>query len=389
MKKIPVLVAIILILLPLLLSCAPKTASPPTALQTTPVPQPTATAVAPTATAPKPATPAVSDADAEWAKVLEAAKKEGKVTLYTFLFGAQHSKVTETAFHEKYPDIELEWVPLSTAVRVERIKTETRMGTYIADTSDGSAPFQANLKKEGLTQSLGTLPSTKESPWPISPIRDKEGHIVSIALSITSLWANATLVKPGEEPKSLKDLLDPKWKGKIILSEPATSNTSSRIYAMYTSRNLANDDYFMKLGPQLKFVTGSVRDITLALARGEAPVAWGSSGDGNRLVSEGAPVRPIDIEEGVLGSSTTMSMLKSAPHPNATRVFVNWLLSKEGQTTLAKMQSQSSWRTDVPDFAPPSAQIKWKTVHTASIEDEEAAERAFSSRKLVDMWGRK
>lgn len=150
-----------------------------------------------------------------------------------------------------------------------------------------------------------------------------------------------------------------------------------------------NLNYFAKLGPQLKFVTGSVRDITLALARGEAPVSWGSSGDGNRVLTEGGPIRPVDIEEGVLGSSTTMSMLKNAPHPNATRVFVNWLLSKEGQNTLAKMQSQSSWRSDVGDFAPPAAQIKWKTVHTASIEDEEAAERTFSSRKLVDMWGRK
>ena len=388
MKKVVTLVVITLFLLSILMACAPKTASPSTVPTTASV-TPAAATTTPSPVTPKPATPSVSAADAEWAKVLEAAKKEGKVTLYTYLFGAQLSKVTETAFHEKYPDIELEWVPLSTAVRVERIKTETRMGNYIADTSDGSPAFQVNLKKEGLTQSLGNLPSTKDSSWLDSPVLDKEGHIVSFTVSIATMWMNTTLVTPGEEPQSLNALLNPKWKGKIIIAEPATSNTCSRFYTMYTRRNVVNDEYFQKLGPQLKFVTGSTRDSTMALARGEAPLAWGDSLEGNPLVEKGAPIKPIAIEEGVLGTGTTISLLKNAPHPNATRVFVNWLVSREGQTALGKGQSTSSWRTDVPDFSPAGAQIKWKKILQASIEDTIAIDENFSSRKLVDMWGRK
>ena len=165
---------------------------------------------------------------------------------------------------------------MASAVRLERLKTEQRMGQYITDTSDGSSSFQMNLKKERLLMPVGDLPSLKDTTWATSPKLDPEGYLVNIYSSHYTLWSNTTQVKSTDEPKSLKDLLDAKWKAKIIQVEPATSSVAPQIYAGYTKYGKADDNYFRQLGPQQKFITGSALDLGRTLARGEARLGWGS-----------------------------------------------------------------------------------------------------------------
>ena len=369
MKSSLVMVTIGITLLSLFLACAPK-------------------AISPTAT-PKPQAQSTAPQDAEWAKVFEAAKKEGTVTLYTFFFTAQ-AQPSVKAFEQKYPEIKLEFVPLASAVRLERLKTEQRMGNFIADTSDGSGAFQMNLQKEGLLQPIGNLPSVSDPQWLTSPKIDPELYLLSLYPTYMTFWTNTTLVKSGEEPKKLKDLLDPKWTGKIVQIEPATSSMSPWMYSGYTRHGRADDEYFRKLGPQFKFITGSTLDAARALARGEAPLAWGATSANNPLVKDGAPNKPLVLEEGaLLLPSTALSIVKNAPHPNAARFFFNWLLSKEGQTAIMTNQGLKSMRSDVPDMSPPTVTVDWKNTVNITPDDMNYAEEVFASRKLVDMWGRK
>ena len=369
MKSSLVMVTIGITLLSLFLACAPK-------------------AISPTAT-PKPQAQSTAPQDAEWAKVFEAAKKEGTVTLYTFFFTAQ-AQPSVKAFEQKYPEIKLEFVPLASAVRLERLKTEQRMGNFIADTSDGAGAFQMNLRKEGMLMAVGDLPSLKDAAWQGLSQTDKEGYLVFATVIYHSFWSNTTLLKSADEPKTLKDLLDPKWKEKIIQIEPATSSIAATLYSGYVRHGRADDEYFRLLGPQFKWATGSTLDAGRALARGEAPLAWGSTSTNNSLILEGATIKPLVLKEGaLLAFGTAFSIVKNAPHPNAARVFFNWLMSQEGQKAIMENQGMKSARTDNPDMSPPAARVDWNNSVITTLEDMENAEQVFASRKLVDMWGRK
>lgn len=381
MKKILILIAIMIGLLPPLLACAPQSVATPSPVTSTPI--------VPLVANPQLPAPILSAAEVEWAKVVEAAKKEGKVTLYTFFFISRALDIANV-FEEKYPQIKLEFVALAGAPRVERLKVEQRMRQYIADTSDGSIALQTSVKNEGLLVPAGELPSLKEAVWYSSPQIDSEGYFISLFPTYMTFWFNTTQLKSGEEPKSLKDLLDPKWKGKIIQVEPATSSMSPFMYTGYTKYGKADDDYFRQLGSQWRFVTGSTRDAGMALARGETPLAWGSTNSNNPLILNGAPIKPFVLQEGaLLIPATAFSIVKNAPHPNASRVFINWLMSKEGQTAVMSNQGMKSLRKDVPDMSPPASQIDWKVPIALTKDDIDYVDQVFSSRKLVDMWGRK
>mgnify|MGYP001582846594 FL=1 len=108
----------------------------------------------------------------------------------------------------------------------------------------------------------------------------------------------------------------------------------------------------------------------------------------NALILDGAPIKPLELQEGALITpGNTQSIINNAPHPNAAKVFFNWLISKEGQLAVAENQGLKSMRKDVPDMSPPIARMDWRNPIILTLEDVDYADEVFSSRKLVDMWG--
>lgn len=349
MKRLLLFVALALVAL---VACTPAV---------TPPPAPVAPPPASTAAAPAPAsnlTPPTSQDD--WAKVMAEAKKEGRVTPYTFFMVGDAGKTVADAFEKKY-GIKVEYVTGVGSVLMERIRTEAAAGKYVADTVDTAISIVASIKNAGLTQPWGALPALAEKGvWLADPVADPERHIVTGGVGIMTTFVNTQLVKPAEEPKSYKELLAPQWKGKMVVASPVTA--PNLMYLLVTG--VYDEAYLRSLAQQSLKAGPTIRDAETILVRGEAALMVPEADSVmSTFVAQGASVKPLDMAEGVTGfTSLSLALVKNAPHPNAARLFVNWLLSAEGQQVYFKAKATSPIRKDVPDFRPVAARLNYRKV---------------------------
>ena len=144
---------------------------------------------------------------------MQSAKKEGRVTIYSFNFTGEMGIMLQKAFEQRY-GIELEIVTGRGAEFIERLKTEKRVGQLTADTTEGSAIHVKNMKLEGITAGVaGELPALREKDkWVIDllSLDPQDKHLIIHFISTYAPHINTRLVKAGEEPRVWRDLLDPK-----------------------------------------------------------------------------------------------------------------------------------------------------------------------------------
>lgn len=346
---------------------------------------PAAAPPAPAPSAPPPAAPAapkVSPEEEAWNKVVEAAKKEGKLTLYSFSLITETGERVRRAFRER-TGITMEIITGSGATLTERIKAERRAGFLVPSTLDTSLVVLNLAKLEGLTQPVGNLPELRaQGVWKYDPIGDKDGHFLSMGPLNMSPWLNTKLVKPGEEPLSWRDLLQPRWKGKMGVGHPDGIPNFNYIFYALTKTGRLDEQYFSELAKQDLRVLPTNRMDGEALARGDTAVSLANTPSGmGPFVREGAPVKAVDFVEGVVISrGISITPLASAPHPNAARVYINWLFSQEGQRVFHESYGTQSVRKDVPNFEPPNAQIIPQNPYVLSIEDLEKIARLQAER---------
>jgi iron(III) transport system substrate-binding protein len=162
------------------------------------------------------------------------------------------------------------------------------------------------------------------------------------------LWHNTQLVKTSEV-RSLDDLLDPKWKNKIGFSDPRVPGSGLSLWSFLW--DVKGEEYLKKLARQDLFVSRNLRQIADALAKGKLALTLGIGyAQLEPFIKEGLPVKELpEPREGLPASNAygTVGVVKNPPHPNATKVFVNWLLSKEGQEFYTRVMLQATRRLDV------------------------------------------
>ena len=358
-------------------ACSPTSAPAPTPKPTT-IPQ---------TTGPTTATPALQSAqERELAQLIEAARKEGKVTAYAFSFTGDIGLALQKGFQERY-NIKLDIITGRGAEMGERIKTERRVGNIVADLMETSPTNTTNLKVIGATVSSADLPVLQEKDvWRVDPfINDPEGHILGHRAMNFGPYMNTNLVKPGEEPKSYKDFLNPKLEGKIIAADPNVSGGSYDLLVGLLEYNKIDLETVKALGPRLKFAPGT-RQMAEAVARGEFPLALGvSDNDTAPFLMEGAPMKALAMQEGFVNLSSAMTRVKDGPHPNAAKLFMNWMFSKEGQTVYTRAVGLASVRKDVPDSRHPGSKVDVPLIST----DQKIAEKhaqMFRDKFLVNLW---
>ncbi len=330
-------------------SCAPN--PPPSA--------PAATSAAPGAT-----TAPAATWEVEWNRTVAAAKKEGRLVIYGNTTSEMREAVSK-AFDAKF-GIPIEWLPGRANELVEKIVSERRNGIYVPDVlSDATTSAMNLLKPTGAMEVLEPkliLPDVTDTSkwlnnrlWWVDPERT---HIAYFAIPQTGIFINTDMVKPAEMT-SYNNLLEPRWKGKIVMDDP-TLGGSGNSWVTAMGELIMDRDYLRKLAAQEPMLLRDNRQEAEWVARGKYPVGAAMSPDEVvQFIRAGAPVASITPKEGtfVTLSRGGLSVLDRAPHPNAAKVYLNWALSKDGQTVISKSEGLLSARTDVSsEFVDPSSQ---------------------------------
>lgn len=331
----------------------------------------------------------------EWKETVAAAEKEGVVVL-----NVQPNKRMRTyvqkAWPKAFPKIRLSMSAVPGRQFMARIKTERKAGKYLWDLGFSGAPTGYVLSKTGevdpflpvLIDPVLRDPKTWGG-WD-NAFFDKAGkYVFSVAGFLKAPFYNADHIAPAKAQKmGLKILLDPAYKGKIFWHDPAIRG-SGRSFG-YVLRSRLGDDGLRKLivDQKVRFVAKQ-HEITEKMARG---IAW--IGIGPIVTSLIEPylkagvkvdIRPLgntpDVNEMSTGGST-LYVYNKRPHPNATKVFVNWLLSKEIQYGLGKAMRMDSRRQDVPPVARPE-RTPIKGVKYLESQREEYAREVRSAQKFI------
>jgi iron(III) transport system substrate-binding protein len=279
-------------------------------------------ALAPLVSRARPAA-AQAPADAEWKKVIEAAKKEGKVVVYNGAVGTPALPKVLAAFEAKY-GIRADLLEARASELRERIRTEQASGKILGDVSHNGSTTTALQLAEGTFQPYGALPNAAR---PVAPFA-ADGTRVPIYVIQYGILVNTDMVKPAEEPKSWKDLLQPRWKGKI-LSDDMRALGGGAVFFMVTLQKFGKE-FHEKLAEQQPHMNRELRGNYPRIARGEFPVYTPFTlPDGLDL--KGLPVKPILPEEGLPYVRFDGAIFKGAPHPNAGRLLLDFFMSDEAQ----------------------------------------------------------
>jgi iron(III) transport system substrate-binding protein len=191
--------------------------------------------------------------------------------------------------------------------------------------------------------------------------KDPDGYYAVWRASLSVMGYNTNLVKPDEAPKGYRDLLDPKWKGKLVKSHPGYSGTS--LTGTFALEKVLGWDYFEKLARQAVQQLQSTTAPPKSIASGERAVMV----DGNEYnmfieIQAKSPVKIIYPKEGVPFVSSPTAIFKEAPHPNAARVFQNFLYTPAVQQLLVNEGGARSVHPDVKEPADRTPLAKIKTL---------------------------
>lgn len=321
-----------------------------------PAPTPVPT-LAPVATpAPARAAPGPATEDVAWTRVVDAAQKEGELVIYaSSTFAGPVARALSQAFKEKY-GIRVEILVGSGRANNERVQVEQKLKKPIADVMQAGLSSLVEVMNAGFTQSVWReLPALRDkSVFIVDPVYSPDGSVLSFVTSAFSPLINTNLVKP-DELTSYHDFLAPKWKGRIIIEEPrGGGGTGFAWWAGMRYFKVLPDDFWSQLAKQMVFFGGGSTPMYGFVARGEYAFSPSSSDTSVApLIAEGAPLKMVEMKEGTYVQTLNIGALTNAAHPNASKLFINWLFTQEGQTVYAKSSNSPTIRKDVSDFSIP------------------------------------
>jgi iron(III) transport system substrate-binding protein len=301
-------------------------------------------------------------------EMIDAAKKEGAVVWYTAT-DVQVSEKVGSAFEAKYPGIKVQ-VERSGSERVfQRISQEYGSGIHKADVIETSDAVHFILfKRQGWLQPA--VPADVAKSWP-AQVKDPDGQFAAYRAHLSVIGYNTSQVKKEDAPKSHADLLDPKWRNRIVKAHPGYSGTI--MTGTHALSEALGWDYFEKLAKQRIMQVQSSTEPPKKLAQGERSIM----ADGNEynmfmLKESGVPVEIVYATEGTPIAIGHAGLLKNAPHPNAAKLFYAFLFSKDTQQLISDVGGLRSFHPEVKEKEgrTPLSQIKILYSDPAKLEPQ-------------------
>jgi iron(III) transport system substrate-binding protein len=306
--------------------------------------------------------------------VLEGAKKEGRLTWYTSM-AIDTSKPLLDAFLAQHPFIKAELARLGEEQLLNRILAEARAGKVLFDVVSSSG-IQLLADKKFLA------PYASPEAEAYAPELKDAGHRwTAVYNNNLVVMYNTRMLPERDAPRDYPDLLDPKWKGKIVKAHPGYSGT-----IMTATQQIVRDlgwEYLEKLAQQNVMQVQSASDPPKKLALGERAV----QADGNeynlfQLKEQGRPVEPIYAAEGTPVVVGPNGIFKNAPNPNAARLFQNWCFSAECQQLIIDVGGLRSLHPQAKEHPgrKPFKEIKTMKEDAAAVEKQGADIKARYSK---------
>jgi iron(III) transport system substrate-binding protein len=318
-------------------------------------------------------------ASAQDARV-EAAKKEGKVVWYTSLALPTAEKIGKL-FEAAYPGIKVEVQRTGSQRILQRVMQEMQANLKLVDvihTSD--AGHFVLLKEKKLLM--------KYSPAGIDAFpagfKDKDGYYFTLRATVNVIAYNTKLVPAAEAPKGWKDLLDPKWRGKMVTAHPGYSGViSTHVLALV---HLYGWDYFKQLAQNKLMLVQSAVDPAGVVASGERQVAV-DGGDYYyyQMKKKGNPIEVVYPKEGVPLVSSPSAIASFAPHPNAAKLFTDFTFTRELQQVMADSEGLY---TGHPEVKYPTDKPKLSDLRLIQVDAEELEKRNEEIKsRFVEFFG--
>jgi len=303
----------------------------------------------------------------------EKAKAEGKVTFYANItsvepiledFGKRHG-------------VKAEYTRLSATKFIATILTEHAAGKLTADILQAPMPVLEFLKEKGVLASYLSPAAAGYPKW-----ANKDGMIQSFGIEYAALIYNKELVKPADVPKKYEDLTDPKWMGKIVMADPSSHPTTISWLVGLKENVIKSEEEWMKF---LKGLAANKPMFVASFGPTPAPIESGEKLIGISMpkyiiTKAPAPLEWARVSQPMMGTPRGMAITAGAPHPNASRLFMDYWLSQDAMKILAEKVGEYVL---APGVYPPIAGIdKAKVIPIRELSDDEIKKWGGEFKKI-------
>ena len=311
---------------------------------------------------------------------LDAARKEGKVVWYTSLVLPSAEKIAKL-FEAAYPGIKVEVHRTGSQRILQRLMQELGANIKNADVVHTSDAGHFVLLKEKRLLAQYTPAGAEKFP---TGFKDKDGYYFGLRATVNCIAYNTKLLSAAEAPKTWKDLLDRKWKGKLVTAHPGYSGVvATHVLALV---NMYGWDYFKQLAQNRLMITQSAVYPPDVVASGERLIAV-TGGDyyAYQLKKKGNPIEIVYPKDGVALVVSPTAITVFAPHPNAARLFTDFTFTREIQQMMADSEGLHTGHPEVkyPTDKPKLHELKLLTVGAEELEKRNEEIK----RKFVEFFG--
>jgi iron(III) transport system substrate-binding protein len=287
-----------------------------------------------------------SNAQSDVASLYQGAKREGEVTWYTSHYPDKTAENIRMFFMSKYPDVKMNLLRAASGPLFQRLGQELKSGTVYCDVIGSSdTGHYVTLKDRGLLEKY--IPQNLATMLEVFRNLDPDGyyHVTSVGVMTTTY---NTKVGSADSPKNWQDLLDNRWKGKAAVSHPGFSGYSAN-WAMVMFK-LYGRSFFTSLRDRDPQIGRGVSDVVRLLASGERSVGVSNVATTLETAARGNPIAVNYASDGVVVVDSPSAILRGSKHPNASRLLMEFLCSREVSELMVKEFGESLHK-DVPSNA--------------------------------------